>query len=204
MSDGWEQIKAGQRFMEPDVLKGNHPQGACVIKDYRRYRGTPWSFMATWLVRREARCLGRLLDTGIAPRLYLSEDPLVLAMSWQQGHRPTQGDGVALDALFEALRMAHNRGFIHNDVHASNVLVGPTGVVLLDWASALRLRPLLRNTFWAKALMRRDIAHAFKLRARTLGRPVEGDEAAFGQTPLWMQVPRYLWALLYRRRLPRS
>ena len=64
-----------------------------------------------------------------------------------------------VDELRQSVAAMHARGVVHLDLrHRSNVLAGDDGhPVLLDFASALRLRPRGRLARWLAALDRRAL-----------------------------------------------
>jgi len=190
-------LKRGLRFMEPDVFRCVEPAGSVVVKDYGRYRGTLWSFMATWLVRRERRFLALAATQGISPAPLVSKDPLMLAMEWVEGRPPTQGDDALMAQAHEHLQRMHALGVAHNDVHLSNVMVANGKIVLLDWASAVR------RAWWVpkhlfEQLLERDRAHLTKMNARFSGRPLTAAEQAEQTPPFWVRGPLALWRRLYR------
>lgn len=65
--------------------------------------------------------------------------------------------------LGRLLATIHNRGFVHCDLHAENVMVGPGGkLIVLDWARAQRLKFFVqkgRSDLW-RSLLSSDAAFA--------------------------------------------
>src|SRR5690606_30569520 len=78
-------LKRGERLLEPDVYRTCVDGRPAVIKDYRRYRGTPLSPLARLLVRREARVLRQLQGWKHAPALLGTMGGLALGMEFIPG-----------------------------------------------------------------------------------------------------------------------
>lgn len=193
-------LKRGERLLEPDVYLGQWGDRPAVIKDYGRYRCTPLAPLARWLVRREARALGRLTGWRHAPALLGTMGGLWLGMEFVPGN--TLSDTVApasqvFDQLRGAVRAMHRAGITHNDLHGANVLVFAGTPVLIDFASALRLPRWLRNSFFGRQLRRSDLARVIKLQQRMTGRAPTPAQAVVLAQPGWVAALRRTWTALY-------
>src|SRR5690606_26557436 len=117
-------LKRGERLLEPDVYRTELAGRAAVVKDYRRYRGTPLSPLARLLVRREARVLRRLSGWKHAPALLGTVGGLALGMEFVPGHTLSAGaqelSQEVFDQLQGALARLHAAGITHNDLHGTN------------------------------------------------------------------------------------
>lgn len=121
--------------------------GRVVVKDFAA-KGTLVRVWGRVQIAREARFLARLGDIGIAPRLVGRIDHYALALEFIAGtpmfEHPGESARPHLAALRKALDEAHARGIVHNDLRGrENVLLRADGqgVVVLDWASAMQLKP---------------------------------------------------------------
>jgi serine/threonine protein kinase len=103
---------------------------------------------------REARILARLEHPGIAPVHDVGRLPdgrVFYAMKFVEGprldafaaSRPTLPERLRIfQRIVEAVAFAHDRGVLHRDLKAENVMVGPFGEVLvMDWGLAKALGP---------------------------------------------------------------
>lgn len=183
-------FKTGKRLLEPSVYETIHPSGVVVVKDYSRYRSHPLSAMARFLVRHEHAILSLL--QGLAPHAWV-EDPYILTMERVEGCplRPNEDPSV-LNSLTAAIQAMHARLVVHNDLHASNIIVVGQRVVLLDMASAMHgklITALLRN---------RDVANTIKIKFRANPACVSATERQHLDKPLWAKAVQALWQTLYR------
>ena len=196
-------LKRGERLLEPDVYRTELDGRPAVIKDYRRYRGTPLSPVARLLVRREARVLKRLQGWRHAPALLGSLGGLALGMEYIPGDTLSAGvQGVSqevFDQLQNALARLHAAGITHNDLHGTNVVVSAGVPVLLDFTSALRSPRWLRNWPISRQLRRSDMKNLVKMRQRLTGQKPSAEQAAALAEPGWVQAVRNAWKRLYRR-----
>src|SRR5690606_19499835 len=141
----------------PDVYRTVVDGTPAVVKDYRRYRGTPLSLVARLLVRREARVLQQLNGWKHAPALLGTMGGLALGMEFIPGTTLSAGVQVGqevFDQLHGALLRLHAAGITHNDLHGTNVVVSAGVPVLLDFTSAWRSPRWLRNGPIARQLRR--------------------------------------------------
>lgn len=194
---GHQLLKRGTRFMEPDVIRCQEIDGSVVVKDYARYEGTLWAFLAAWLVRRERRFLTLASREGISPAPLSSNHPLLLTMQWVDGRPPQAGDQAVLSQASEHLKRMKDLGVAHNDVHLSNVLIVGANAMLLDWASAIQRTWWLPRTL-LEQLHERDEAHVTKMSVRLAGRPLTPAELRSQTPPFWVRGPLALWRRLYR------
>lgn len=196
-------LKRGERLLEPDVYRIELGGRAAVVKDYRRYQGTPLSLVARLLVRREARLLRRLHGWKHAPALLGTLGGLALGMEFIPGDTLSASvQGVThevFDQLHAALARLHDAGITHNDLHGTNVMVSAGVPVLLDFTSAMRSPRWLRNGVIARQLRRSDMKNLVKMRQRLTGRRPSAEQAALLAEPAWVQALRGAWKRLYRR-----
>lgn len=195
-------LKRGERLLEPDVYRTELGGRPAVVKDYRRYRGTPLSPVARLLVRREARVLRRLKGWKHAPALLGTVGGLALGMEFIPGDTLTASvQGVnheVFDQLQTALTRLHSAGITHNDLHGTNVMVSAGVPVLLDFTSAWRSPRWLRNGPIARQLRRSDMKNLVKMRQRLTGQRPTAEQAALLAEPGWVQAVRNTWKRLYR------
>jgi len=196
-------LKRGERLLEPDVYRTELDGRPAVVKDYRRYRGTPLSPVARLLVRREAKVLQRLQGWKHAPALLGTLGGLALGMEFIPGDTLSAGvQGVSqevFDQLQKALTRLHAAGITHNDLHGTNVVVSAGVPVLLDFTSALRAPRWLRNWPIFRQLRRSDMKNLVKMRQRLTGQKPSAEQAAMLAEPGWVQAVRNAWKRLYRR-----
>ena len=149
-----EVLSAGHGF-QADVLLLETPGGPVVVKDFRN---RSWWFARTlgrWLCAREVRAYARLAGLSVVPRMIQRLDAFAFAVEYRPGTllsrslrgRTSPGFMAELEQGLEAI---HERGVVHLDLrHRSNVLAGDDGhPVILDFASALCLRPGSRRLRW--------------------------------------------------------
>lgn len=194
-------LKRGERVLEPDVYvarKGGRP---VVVKDYRRYRGTPLSLAARLLVRHEAGILRRLSGWRHAPAL-VGMGALALGMEFIPGETLSESVGrvgrEVFDQLQAALRKLHSEGITHNDLHGTNVVVSAGVPVLIDFTSAWRTPAWLRHSFLSRQLRRSDWKNLLKLRQRVAGIAPTPEQAARVAEPRWVRGIRDGWKRAYR------
>lgn len=195
-------LKRGERLLEPDVYRTELDGRPAVVKDYRRYQGTPLSPVARLLVRREAKVLKRLQGWRHAPALLGTLGGLALGMEYIPGDTLSAGvQGVSqevFDQLQNALARLHAAGITHNDLHGTNVVVSAGVPVLLDFTSALRSPRWLRNWPISRQLRRSDMKNLVKMRQRLTGQQPSAEQAAALAEPGWVQAVRNAWKRLYR------
>lgn len=195
-------LKRGERLLEPDVYRTVVDGTPAVVKDYRRYRGTPLSLVARLLVRREARVLQQLNGWKHAPALLGTMGGLALGMEFIPGTTLSAGVQVGqevFDQLHGALLRLHAAGITHNDLHGTNVVVSAGVPVLLDFTSAWRSPRWLRNGPIARQLRRSDMKNLVKMRERLTGQPPSQELAQMLAEPGWVRTIRTAWKQLYRR-----
>lgn len=196
-------LKRGERLLEPDVYRTELDGRPAVVKDYRRYRGTPLAPVARLLVRREARVLERLKGWKHAPALLGTLGGLALGMEFIPGDTLSAGvQGVTqevFDQLQNALGRLHAAGITHNDLHGTNVVVSAGVPVLLDFTSAWRSPRWLRNGPISRQLRRSDMKNLVKMRQRLTGQRPSAEQVALLAEPGWVQAIRSTWKRLYRR-----
>ncbi|MFT3755428.1 MAG: RIO1 family regulatory kinase/ATPase [Pseudoxanthomonas sp.] len=194
-------LKRGERVLEPDVYLAAHEGQPVVVKDYRRYRGTPLALAAHWLVRHEAGILRRLGDWRHAPAL-VGMGALALGMEFIPGETLSNGASMVgqevFDQLQAALRKLHAQGITHNDLHGANVVISAGVPVLIDFTSAWRAPRLLRHSFLSRQLRRGDWKNLLKLRQRVTGIEPTPEQAARVAEPRWVRSIRDSWKFFYR------
>jgi predicted Ser/Thr protein kinase len=194
-------LKRGERVLEPDVYVTPYEGRPVVVKDYRRYAGTPMALLARLLVWREARMLKHLQGWRHAPMLLGTAGGLLLGMEFISG---SVLGGEAVDtgkAVFRQLRalvaQLHAAGITHNDLHGSNLMVSGGTLVLLDYASALRLPRWMMRLPLLRELRRADLANALKIQQRLTGRKITGRRAEVVAQRGWVTGIRTTWKRFY-------
>jgi len=194
-------LKRGERVLEPDVYVTPYEGRPVVVKDYRRYAGTPMALLARLLVWREARMLKHLQGWRHAPMLLGTAGGLLLGMEFISG---TALGGETMDAgkaVFRQLRaliaQLHAAGITHNDLHSSNLMVSGGTLVLLDYASAMRLPRWMMRLPLLRELRRSDLANALKIQQRLTGRKITGARAQIVAQRPWVTAIRNSWKRFY-------
>ena len=135
------------RAAKADIWVSEHDGAAVIVKEYdgRRAPAAAWGRLQ---IRREARLLRAAESAEAAPGLVglIGRDGLV--MEHAKGRplfeivEPELRER-AVEELESAVARVHSLGIVHMDLRSrDNVLVTADGAVtLLDWASAIRLRP---------------------------------------------------------------
>lgn len=194
-------LKRGERVLEPDVYVTPYQGQPVVVKDYRRYRGTPMALPARLLVWREARILRRLRGWRHAPVL-LGSAGLLLGMEFVAGSALSGEAEMLTESLFRQLRgvvaRLHADGILHNDLHTSNFMLAGGTLVLLDYASALRLPRWMLRLPLLREFRRADLANALRIQKRLTGRHFGGTRAELLAPPAWVSATREGWKRLYR------
>lgn len=204
MHNALKVFKTGSRFLEPAVYEQylttvvfppslNYSSDIGVVKDYSRYIDTKWGYLARFMVQHECSMLNHL--NGIAPPAIIM-DPYRLIMPRVQGRPLTTNEETAVaDQLEEKISEMHNKKVVHNDLHASNILVTPNSdVIILDVMSAM-YSPI----FWPLAPLRhRDLANVAKIKQRICPNSLTTADRARLKKPLWVRSLQKLWYRIYR------
>lgn len=194
-------LKRGERFLEPDVYRTCLDGKVAVVKDYRRYRGSPLALLARVLVRHEAHMLARLSGWRHAPALLGTLGSLALGMEFIPGETLSTAQAVGSE-VFEQLQRAldrlHAAGITHNDLHGTNVVVSAGVPVLLDFTSAWRTPRWLRRNPITRQLSRSDLKNLVKMRQRVTGQAPSPEQAALIADPGWVAAVRQGWKRFYR------
>ena len=126
---------------------------------------------------------------------------LALAMEFVPGE-PLGAQRRVSEDTFRQLRGAlahlHANGITHNDLHPANVMVSGDRVVLLDFASALRVPRWMRNAPVVRELRRSDLANALKIEQRLTGRAPGEFVSQVLADPRWVTAVRDGWKRFYR------
>lgn len=204
MQDVLKVFKTGDRFLEPAVYEQRLPSSvsfppsthysSCmgVVKDYSRYANTPWAFLARFMVQHESVMLNHL-QTIAPPAVVL--DPYRFVMPRVLGRSLTRNETPEiLDQLEQKVKGMHNKKVVHNDLHASNILIANNTVVILDVMSAM-YSPI----FWLLIPLRnRDLANISKIKQRVCPDAVTAIDRKRLKKPLWVRSLQKLWYQLYR------
>lgn len=173
-------LKFGTRLLEPHVYITPYRGRPVVVKDYRRYQGTPLALAGRLLIWREARILRALSDWPHAPVL-LGSAGLLLGLELVPGvplsETGPEPDTQLLRQLGGMIARLHASGVLHNDLHASNLLVSAGTLVLLDYASAIRLPRWALRLPVVRELRRADLANVLRIRRRLGGGNGSGTRA---------------------------
>lgn len=158
-------------FFKAEVYVSRLSDGTQVVcKDYSRFRTNPIAaFVARHLVQREYNVLAQLQDWLYSPKVFNSEDSLVLLQEYVPGKTISEFKKLepgVVHTVRKVLRQLHQKGIIHNDVRASNVIVkADNTVVLIDFTSAGSLPSFMGKI--SRWLMHHDLRHAIKFKLKT-------------------------------------
>ncbi len=143
------------RSRNPDVFLVQSERGPVVVKDFAPRAAWVRLLLGPWLNAREMRAYRALDGLDAVPRLLGRIDRLAFAVEYRPGRRMSRRLAGQVPADFvsrleAAVAAMHARGVVHLDLrHRSNVLVDAAGrPVLIDFASALCLRPERRPDRW--------------------------------------------------------
>ena len=189
----------GEGGMGEVVLVTDHDIGRQVA--VKRLKAGPEQQAAVLRFAEEVRTVGHLEHPGIVPihDVGIDEDGQhYLVMKYVEGetlehiiHRLQEGDpeylarfdhtrrAHVLLAVLQALRYAHEKGFIHRDLKPANVMVGKFGeVMLMDWGIAKKIERGAQDDA--------ELAHAKTADAQDPKRLLETAQGALLGTPLYM------------------
>lgn len=190
-------FKIGQRFLEPAVYEQitgtSDGPVRTVVKDYSRYANTRWAFIARFLVKHEHLMLNHL--AGISPNGW-TVDPYLLTMPFVEGRAlRNDEDPCVLQNLHSVVHAMHAKNVVHNDLHASNIIVRPDNTtVILDVATAMYL-PFK----WPLKMLRdRDLANLAKIKYQKCPQILTADDRKRLKKPLWVRSLQKLWYRIYR------
>lgn len=204
MQEALKVFKSGTRFLEPAVYEQylsnsivfasspDYSSDIGVVKDYSRYASTKWAFLARFMVQHESSMLNHLSPT--TPPAHII-DPYRFVMPRVIG-RPlnTNEDEKVLIQLEEKVSHMHSKKVVHNDLHASNILVTPDTVVILDVMSAM-----YSPVFWILFPLRnRDWANVAKIKQRVCPNALTDLDRKRLKKPLWVRSLQKLWYQIYR------
>ncbi|HEX6850572.1 MAG TPA: hypothetical protein VF139_04135 [Candidatus Polarisedimenticolaceae bacterium] len=145
----------------------------------KSYAARPWWVRASlgrWLIARECRAYVAAGGAAGLPRLHARPAPSSLVLEWVDAEPlsslgATRLDPAVFDRLDAIVAALHARGVALGDLHHRDVLVGASGVFVVDLATAWVLGP--RPGRWRRFLFRRlsmqDRLAAARLRARFTG-----------------------------------
>jgi predicted Ser/Thr protein kinase len=194
-------LKEGTRLLEPNVYRTQRDGHWVVVKDYSRYKWTPLSPLARFMVQHEAKILRRLSGWKHAPALLGTLGGLAVSMEFIPGDTLSASAAVGQEVFTElqnALHKLHSAGITHNDLHGTNVMISAGVPVLIDFTAALRFPHWLRRTLISRQLQRSDVANLQKLRLRLTGIAPTAEEAAQTVEPDWLRRLRSGWKRFYR------
>jgi len=198
------------------VVRYDLPAGSVVMKEWTPSNSRLYSWLASFLMRREISHY-RLLDgTPGIPRFIGAYDDGSFVMEWVEGlplkrDLPLEVLEPGLDAIEEVVRAIHEQRFVHLDLHQKlNFLVGPNGRVwLIDLGQGLNCS---RSRSWFRSLLfpmlrRVDRRAIFKFRARYAPHTFAGDvgeefvtKHARRRSKRWKHLHRRLRELLVGNR----
>ncbi len=162
----------------PDVLLVRGEGGLVVVKDFAPRARAVRATLGRLATRREARAYRQLAGHPAVPRLLGLLDPLALAVEHRAGprlsrRRPWTFSPSFARELRRAVRGLHARGVAHLDLaHRSNVCAASDGSpVIVDFASAVSLRPGGLAARWLLPWLARLDLRALRKWERSLGAP---------------------------------
>lgn len=193
-------LKFGTRLLEPHVYITPYQGRPVVVKDYRRYQGTPLALAARLLVWRETRILRALSDWSHAPTL-LGSAGLLLGLELVSGVPLSEISPESCPPLLRQLggmvARLHASGVLHNDLHASNLLVSAGTLVLLDYASAIRLPRWALRLPVVRELRRADLGNVLRIRRRLGDNAAAGARARVIARRGWVDAIQHNWKRWY-------
>lgn len=204
MQEALKVFKTGSRFLEPAVYEQSlgdvsfvpsppYSSHRGVVKDYSRYANTPWAFLARFMVHHESTMLN-YLQPITPPAVVL--DPYRFVMPHIIGRPLSRNeDPQIVTQLEEKVNAMHNKKVVHNDLHASNILVtAHNDVIILDVMSAM-YSPI----FWMLAPLRnRDRANLVKIKQRVCPDALTDLDRKRLKKPLWVRSLQKIWYRIYR------
>lgn len=203
MQEPLKVFKTGARFLEPAVYEQSlgdvsflpsptYSSHKGVVKDYSRYANTPWAFLARFMVHHESTMLN-YLQPITPPAVVL--DPYRFVMPYIIGRPLSRNEDPQIVAQLEKkVNAMHNKKVVHNDVHASNILIANNTVVVLDVMSAM-----YSPVFWILTPLRnRDGANVAKIKQRVCPDALTDLDRKRLKKPLWVRSLQKLWYQLYR------
>jgi serine/threonine protein kinase len=135
-------------WANPDVSLIRVDGRPLVLKDFSPRHPLVRATLGRWLMSRERRAYGWLAGLDQVPRLEGTVDALAIVTEYRPGEPLARSLAPSLPVGFlaeleTAIAAMHARGVVHLDLrHRSNILADQAGrPVLLDFASALRMRP---------------------------------------------------------------
>jgi hypothetical protein len=168
-------LRTGGHFT-PDVLLVRGEGGLAVVKDFARRGGAVRAALGRRATLREVRAYRQLAGHPAVPRLLGLVDPLALVLEHRAGprfsaRRPWTFSPAFARELRRAVHAMHARGVAHLDLaHRSNVRAALDGSpVLIDFASAVSLRPGSLAARWLLPLLARLDLRALRKWERRLG-----------------------------------
>lgn len=198
-------FKSGTRFLEPAVYEQylsnsivfarspDYSSDVGVVKDYSRYASTKWAFLARFMVQHESSMLNHLSET--TPPAHII-DPYRFVMPRVVG-RPlaAREEEAVMFQLEQKVADIHRKKVVHNDLHASNILVTDhNNVIILDVMSAM-YSPM----FWLLAPLRnRDLANVAKIKQRLCPNALTATDRKRLKKPLWVRSLQKIWYQIYR------
>jgi len=191
-------FKHGQRFMEPRVYAASvlDELGApidVVVKDYSRYQHTPHASLARFMVTHECNMLDCM--HGLSPRV-IGRTSYLLIMEQVKGRSlGSEESPEVMEALEHCVRHMHARNVVHNDLHASNIMVKDDGqIVVLDLASAMHWP----HSTLLSPLRARDLANVAKIKRQKSPQTLTATDRRRLKKPLWARLVQHMWYRVYR------
>lgn len=152
-----------------------------VVKDYSRYQHTPHASLARFMVTHECNMLDCM--HGLSPRV-------VKGRSLGSEESPE-----VMEALEHCVRHMHARNVVHNDLHASNIMVKDDGqIVVLDLASAMHWP----HSTLLSPLRARDLANVAKIKRQKSPQTLTATDRRRLKKPLWARLVQHMWYRVYR------
>lgn len=189
-------LQGKEGFLKAEVYISRLSDGRQVVcKDYSRFQSKPLSAkIARYLVQREYSILKRLQSWAHAPKVYQSDNPLLLLQEYIPGktiHQIKVLDPAALRSARKAVRELHQFGIAHNDVRASNVIIkADNSAVLIDFTSAGSLPAFMGKL--SRWFMLHDLRHAIKFKRKST-LTLTAKEERLLQKPKWLQWQQRVW-----------
>lgn len=197
---------------QANVYRLNWRGRPAALKDFS---ANSWPARMLWarpLLRREARALALLADSGGSPKPLGWAGPDALLMEFIEGLPVSKLAAPPAPEFFDAaevlLRRSHTLGVVHGDIRRFNILADADGRPwLIDFASAQFSSPgalAAPARFIWRRVAAADLFHIVKIKASYHPHALtEAQRRTLETPPLTLRIGRFLRKKIYRFKKPR-